>query len=218
MITPQELKRLERKLLELSPLPKEMLSEIIGDEALSGVPLSPEDGKNRKAAVLIPLINRASGITVLLTKRTDHLPSHGGQVAFPGGKVEAHDQSIVHTALREAEEEVGLDKSFVNILGVLNDYQTGTGFDISPVVGLINDGFKLEMDTEEVSDIFEVPLEFVLNKQNHVLKSLYYKGADRTYYSIEYENQNIWGATAAILVNFCYVLRQYVNDDSKLRG
>ena len=218
MIRAGELKLLEKKLLSQCPLPKNIVAEIESDMALSGSVWGDEGNNSRSAAVLIPLISRAHGITVLLTTRTVHLPSHAGQVAFPGGKVEEYDESFIHTALRECEEEVGLNKSFVNILGVLDRYQTGTGFDVTPVVGLLGEGFELNIDREEVADIFEVPLSYILNKDNHDLKSVNYKGADRQFYSINYEGRNIWGATAAILVNFCYVLMQYVNEEIEIRG
>ena len=214
MILPKDILTLEKKLLDQFPLPTNVSAKIAGDVALSGHVWQDEETDKRKAAVLIPLISREKGITILLTKRTAHLPSHAGQVAFPGGKVEAGDKDIIHTALREAEEEVGLHKSFVSVLGVLDNYQTGTGFDISPVVGLVGEGFKVVADIEEVEDVFEVPLSFILNKENHIMKTMFYKGADRQYYAMEFEGHTIWGATAAILVNFCFVLRQYVDEDS----
>ncbi|MCK5041327.1 MAG: CoA pyrophosphatase [Sphingomonadales bacterium] len=214
MILPKDILTLEKKLLDQFPLPKGVSAKITGDVALSGHVWQDEETDRRKAAVLIPLISRKNGITVLLTKRAAHLPSHAGQVAFPGGKVEAQDKDIIHTALREAEEEVGLHKTFVNILGILDNYQTGTGFDIAPVVGVVEEGFEIVADRQEVEDVFEVPLSFILNKQNHILKSMFYKGADRQFYAMEFEGHTIWGATAAILVNFCYVLMQYVDEDS----
>jgi 8-oxo-dGTP pyrophosphatase MutT (NUDIX family) len=214
MISAAKLQSLEKKLQGQVPLPKNMAAKIMGDVDLSGGAWEGDEITMRKAAVLVALIARAEGITILLTKRTAHLPTHAGQISLPGGKVEESDEDIVFTALREAEEEVGLDKSFVNVLGVLEQYKTGTGFDISPVIGMVGEGFEITIDQAEVADVFEIPLSFVLNKQNHILKTMYYKGADRHFYAMEYEGHNIWGATAAILVNFYHVLMQYVDEDN----
>jgi len=166
-----------------------------------------EPGDSVRAAVLIPLINRASGITVLFTQRTAHLADHAGQISFPGGRVEAGDVSSHDTALREAEEEIGLPRSRVDILGSLPDYYVPTGFRVIPVVGLIEPPFPVKLDSFEVAEIFEVPLHFFLDPLNHQRRDMDYKGKQRQYYAMPYEGRFIWGATAGILFNLYQVLR-----------
>ena len=153
------------------------------------------------AAALVPLVERPGGMTLLFTQRTKHLNDHAGQISFPGGRVEAHDESPMATALRETEEEIGLAPEFVEVVGYLDLYETGTGFLITPVVGIVSPGFTLAPDKFEVADIFEVPLSFVLDPRNHHRKSIFYKGAQRTYHVIEYRERHIWGATAGMLIN-----------------
>ncbi len=153
------------------------------------------------AAVLVPLVERDSGHTVLLTQRTDHLHDHAGQVSFPGGRMDPGDESPVRTALRETEEEIGLAPEYIEIAGYLDLYETGTGFLVTPVVGFIRPGFTLEPDRFEVADVFEVPLEFLIDPANRQRQSMFWKGARRTYYVFEYEDRFIWGATAGMLTN-----------------
>ena len=160
-----------------------------------------------QAAVLVPLINRASGITVLFTQRTAHLADHAGQISFPGGRVEADDASTDDTALREAEEEIGLPRSTVDILGKLPDYYVPTGFRVIPVVGLIEPPFPVKLDSFEVAEIFEVPLRFFLDPENHQQHNIDYKGGRRQYYAMPYQGRFIWGATAGILYNLYQALR-----------
>jgi 8-oxo-dGTP pyrophosphatase MutT (NUDIX family) len=154
----------------------------------------------RPAAVLVPIVARA-GLTVLLTQRTDSLPSHAGQIAFPGGKMEADDQDPIATALREAREEIGLDPRFVETLGYLDAYRTGTGYRIFPVVALIRDGFELALDANEVADAFEVPLAFLMDERNHETHVRSWRGAERRFYAIPFQQRYIWGATAGIMKN-----------------
>ncbi|MEN3974645.1 CoA pyrophosphatase [Emcibacter sp. SYSU 3D8] len=161
----------------------------------------PPDRKLRPAAVLVPVIDRDGGATVLLTLRTDHLSSHPGQVAFPGGRVDDTDRDPVDTALRETWEEIGLDRSFIDIVGALDTYETGTGFSITPVVGLVRPGFSLTLQVDEVAQVFEVPLDFFLDPANHQRESREWRGAMRHYYVMPYDGHHIWGATAGILVN-----------------
>lgn len=169
---------------------------------------APAPGQElRPAAVLVPIIDRPEGATVLLTRRTDHLDHHPGQVSFPGGRVEDHDQDVVAAALRETEEEIGLERSFVEIVGLLDQYRTGTGFDVSPVVGLVRPGFTLTLDTFEVAEVFEVPLDFVLDPANHKRESLFWKGEQRHFYVFPHDDHYIWGATAGMLVNLYDRLR-----------
>ena len=153
------------------------------------------------AAVLVP-ITRRSEPTVLLTRRTDHLPRHAGQVSFPGGRSQEGDVSLVETALRETREETGIEPSFVTILGFLDAYETGTGYAILPVVGILENGFALTPDANEVAHVFEVPLAFLLDPANRQTTTRDFQGLARTFYSFTYEGHYIWGATAAMLVNF----------------
>lgn len=155
----------------------------------------------RPAAVLIPIIDRAPEPTILLTRRTAHLRTHAGQIAFPGGGMEEGDASPVHTALREAEEEIGLAPDLVEVLGFLENYQTSTGYRIAPAVGIVRPDFDLEPDAGEVEDVFEVPLRFLMNAENHELHSRPWRGSRRYYYAMPYGERYIWGATAGMLRN-----------------
>lgn len=154
----------------------------------------------RPAAVLVPIVGRAD-LTVLLTQRTDHLSTHAGQVSFPGGKVEAGDGDAIATALRETREEIGLDPRFVEPLGFLDAYRTGTGYRIIPVVAIVHEGFALTLDPNEVADAFEVPLAFLMNAQNHETHVRPWRGVERRFYAMPYEQRYIWGATAGIMKN-----------------
>lgn len=164
-----------------------------------------EDGASERgltpAAVLLPLVERASGLTVLLTQRTAHLRDHAGQISFPGGRCEDSDASAVATALREAHEEVGLDSAQVEVLGQLPEYRTGTGFSIMPVVALVQPPLNLKLDDFEVAEAFEAPLSFLLDPVNRQRHSIEYKGAQREYYALPWEGYYIWGATAGMLVS-----------------
>ncbi len=153
------------------------------------------------AAVLVGLIERAEGMTVLLTRRTQSLSSHGGQISFPGGRIEPNDAAPVRTALREAEEEIGLVPARVEILGRLANYVVGTGYRITPVVGLVDPPQRFVRDAREVAEIFEVPLETVMERKNYRREHMRIKNIDRTYYVLPYGEYRIWGATAAILAN-----------------
>jgi len=166
----------------------------------------PDDGLRMPAAVLVPLVVRIEGLTVLLTQRTEHLADHPGQVAFPGGRVEPGDTDAVHAALREAEEEVGLTADHVSVIGRLDTYVTGTGYEITPVVGLVRAPYPMRVDPHEVADVFEVPLAFVLDPRNHERRSREVKGRTRNYYVLPFPGRFIWGATAGMLVNLAEVL------------
>lgn len=163
------------------------------------------DRKPVPASVLIAIVQRARP-TVLLTQRTAHLSTHSGQIAFPGGKQDASDEDLSATALREAHEEVGLQAEFVQILGTLPIYATGTGFTITPVVALVRDGFTLVRNAGEVDDVFEVPLEFLMNPANHRRHVFEWQGMRREWLSMPYQDGHaerfIWGATAGMLRNF----------------
>ncbi len=159
------------------------------------------------AAVLIPIVDRPDGMTVLLTQRTEHLNDHAGQVSFPGGRVEAGDAGPVATALRETEEEIGLAANHVEIVGQLDDYVIRTGFLVTPVVGLVAPPFTLELDSFEVAEVFEVPLAFVLDPANHERRSRVWNGAERFFYVLPFEDRYVWGATAGMLINLYEALR-----------
>lgn len=152
----------------------------------------------RPAAVLVPVVPGA-GLNVLLTQRTAHLTAHAGQIAFPGGKIEPSDDGPVAAALREAEEEIGLRPEFVEPLGFVEPYETGTGFIITPVVAHVAPGFSLAPDPQEVAGVFEVPLAFLLDERNHRIETRQWRGAERRYYAIPHEDRYIWGATAGII-------------------
>jgi 8-oxo-dGTP pyrophosphatase MutT (NUDIX family) len=157
-----------------------------------------------KAAVLLALIPRPSsegGPALLFTRRTDTLARHSGQVSFPGGRSEARDLSAVETALRETFEETGISPSFITVAGYLDRYLTGTGFDIQPVVGILAEGFALTPDPREVAEIFEVPLAFLCDPANRRRESREMGGRQRSFYAFTYQGHEIWGATAAIVVN-----------------
>ena len=166
----------------------------------------------RDAAVLVPIVAHASGTTVLLTERTLHLRHHSGQVAFPGGRVEAGDPSPVAAALREAREEVGLEPSRVEVIGRLPEYLTGTGFRVTPVVGLVSPGFDPRPDPHEVAQVFEVPLVFLMDPRHHQRRRVRLAGAERLFFAMPYrppgaaEEHFIWGATAAMLRNLYRLL------------
>ena len=157
--------------------------------------------KLRPAAVLVPLVERPEGTTVLLTQRTEHLNHHAGQISFPGGRVEPEDTNAIDTALRETEEEIGLDRAHIEVVGRLDIYETVTGFSITPVVGFVDKQFSLTIDGQEVSEAFEIPLDFVLDPINHQRHSREFEGAHRYYYAMPYQDRYIWGATAGMLVN-----------------
>ena len=161
------------------------------------------------ASVLIALVQRAEGLTMLLTQRTAHLTDHAGQISFPGGRAEQFDASAIDTALRETEEEIGLDRCHIDILGTLPDYVTGTGYRVTPVVALVTPPFALTPDANEVAEIFEVPLAFLMDAANHRrLSFVLPEGAGRrSFYAMPYERFFIWGATAGMLRNLFHFLR-----------
>ncbi|MGB5948441.1 MAG: CoA pyrophosphatase [Parvibaculum sp.] len=154
----------------------------------------------RPAAVLVPVVEYPDQPKVLLTRRSDNLGNHAGQVAFPGGKMDPGELPA-QTALREADEEVGLKSAFVEIAGYLDTYETGTGFRIMPVVGFVRPGFTLRIQDAEVAEVFEVPLSFLMNPLNHQRHRATWRGREREYYAMPYNGHYIWGATAGMLKN-----------------
>lgn len=168
--------------------------------------IPPPDVILRPAAVLVLVINRPEGPQVLFTQRTPHLTDHGGQISFPGGRVEDDDRNPVHTALRETFEETGVPMAQIETLGTLPNYTTGTGYLITPVVGWIEPPIAYAPDPKEVAECFEVPLEFLLDTRNHRLESAMYRGRMRSYYAVPYQRRYIWGATAGMLVTLTRVI------------
>ncbi|UCH76235.1 MAG: CoA pyrophosphatase [Rhodospirillales bacterium] len=158
------------------------------------------------AAVLVPLVLRTDGPTVLLTQRTDHLNDHAGQISFPGGRIEADDETPEAAALRETEEEVGLSRAKIRLIGRLDTYIVRTGFIVTPAVGFVHPPFDIDPDPFEVAEVFEVPLSFIMDRANHQRRSREFRGVQRSFYVLEYEHRYIWGATAAMLVNFVDIL------------
>jgi 8-oxo-dGTP pyrophosphatase MutT (NUDIX family) len=186
----------------LSDAPSLPLEPARGDFDLDPSQQRPQrPAKLVPAAVLLPIILRDEA-AVLFTERSPHLARHAGQVSFPGGRVQDDDISLVQTALRETQEETGIDPAFVTVAGFLDAYETGTGFAILPVVGLLSEGFALAPAAGEVADVFEVPLAFLLDPANRQKNQTEWMGRMRTFYSFRYNGHYIWGATAAMLVNF----------------
>ena len=158
------------------------------------------------AAVLVPVVDRAGGPTVLLTQRTRHLAMHAGQISFPGGRFEPGDVDAVAAALRETEEEIGLPRARIEIVGRLDTDLTRTGFDVTPVVGLVTPPFELRLDSFEVEEAFEVPLAFVLDPAKRERRARVFGGVERHFWALTWGERFIWGATAGMLVNLAEVV------------
>jgi 8-oxo-dGTP pyrophosphatase MutT (NUDIX family) len=175
-----------------------------GDNDLN--PQMSMPAETKAAAVLVPLVLHEEEITVLLTQRTDHLKAHAGQVSFPGGRVEEIDDSREAAALRETEEEIGVTKEHIELIGHLDIYLTRTGYEVTPVVGFVQPPFQVTPDPFEVADVFEVPLNFLIDPANHQRMIREDKGSKRQFYAMQYEERYIWGATAGMLVNLSELL------------
>ncbi len=165
----------------------------------------------RDAAVLVPIIPRPEGVRVLLTVRSSDMPSHAGQISFPGGKVEPHDKTRIDTALREAHEEVNIDPGLVDVIGRLGIHQGGLGFSVTPIVGLVDPKVELKACPREVDEIFEVPLDFIANLDNHITEQREHKGVRFNMFAAPYERFHIWGLTAGIL----RTLAETLQDDER---
>ncbi|MTH98415.1 CoA pyrophosphatase [Roseibium sp. RKSG952] len=198
-LTGQEL--LSRIRLRLSDPDRLDLLRDSGDHILNPDlgPYARSKGPPRDAAVLIPIVDLDPEPTVILTLRTGHLSSHAGQVAFPGGKIDQTDGGPVEAAIREAEEEIDLKRAVVHPFGRLPAYLTGSGYKVIPVVADVSPARVLTLNPNEVEDVFEVPLSFLMDPAQHHKQSLEWKGAQRFFYSMPYENRKIWGVTAGII-------------------
>jgi 8-oxo-dGTP pyrophosphatase MutT (NUDIX family) len=212
MLSDADLKRLiEDRLRGTVPL------TVVAEARLGGVTiesahladrLPPE--RARPAAVLVPLVERPEGLTVLLTERSAHLKNHAGQVSFPGGRLEELDESPLAAALRETEEEIGLSREFIRVAGYLESHLIFTGFHVVPVVGFVRPGFLLRPDPKEVADVFEVPLRHVLDVANHRTRAREVAGGTLHVYDIANGERPIWGATAGMIMSLHRLLRDTV--------
>lgn len=162
--------------------------------------LLPAERALRAAAVLCPIVERDSGLNVILTRRSDALRSHSGQVAFPGGRRDSTDPSLAHAALREAEEEIGLARDLVELIGAVDGHETVTGFSVTPFVGFVDPGFTPRPDPAEVAEVFETPLAFLMDPVNRQRHYRDWNGTRRYFYAMPYGDYYIWGATARMLV------------------
>lgn len=153
----------------------------------------------RPAAVLAPIVRRPEGWTLLFTQRAEETPAHPGQISFPGGRVQESDAGPVETALRETEEEIGLSRRYIRPVGAFDVYETGTGFRITPIVGLVEPGFSLTLCPREVADVFEVPFNFLMDPANHERREGEWRGRRGAYYAMPYQGRFIWGATAGMI-------------------
>jgi 8-oxo-dGTP pyrophosphatase MutT (NUDIX family) len=181
-------------------LPQGPQEIVLRDDVDMDLAAGPVTAPPLRASVLLPIVFHAEP-TLLFTRRTATLARHSGQVSFPGGRSEPHDISPLQTALRETFEETGIAPGHVSVAGYLDRYLTGTGFDIQPVVGLLDPGFVLAPDPREVDEVFEVPLTFLLDPGNRRRESRAIAGRQRRFYAFTYNGHEIWGATAAIIVN-----------------
>lgn len=172
-------------------------------------PLFVQRNRMIPAAVLVPLVDRSEGLSLLLTQRAMHMHDHPGQISFPGGRVDLTDSTRIETALREMEEEVGVDRSHVDILGTLPEYRTGSGYRVTPVVSIVTPPFEVRTNPDEVADVFEVPFSFFMNGSNYQIRSAEFPSrmGRRSFYTVPYQNRFVWGATAGMLRNLYHFLR-----------
>jgi 8-oxo-dGTP pyrophosphatase MutT (NUDIX family) len=169
--------------------------ELIPGDALDG-----EDGEATPAAVLVPVVDRPEP-TVILTERPKTMRKHPGQISFPGGRIDPGDDGPIAAALREAEEEIALPRSAVEVIGIADRYRTVTGFEVTPVLGVVPPDLPLTAQPGEVADMFEAPLHFLLDPRRQAIRTVEWQGRERTYYEIDWQGRRIWGATAAMIVN-----------------
>jgi 8-oxo-dGTP pyrophosphatase MutT (NUDIX family) len=183
----------------VSDISRERGDHALNEGMMPSQPLKP-------AAVLVPFVERPAGMTLLFTLRTAHLAHHAGQVSFPGGHIEENDHGPAETALRETEEEIGLDRRRIDVISHLDTYVTRTGFIVTPVVGIVTPPFDIVPDAHEVAEVFEVPLAHFLDPANHHRCSAEFDGVARHFFAMPYHNYFIWGATAGMLMNMYEIL------------
>lgn len=176
-----------------------MASKIIDERSASGI--------TTQAAVLIPVLQKSAGLSILLTQRTDHLHDHAGQISFPGGRMDAGDRDLYETALRESYEEIGLERERVEIIGTLPEYLTVSGYRVTPVVALVEPQPHYPADAFEVTDVFDVPLAFLMDPANHEVRIWNGEEGRRRFYAMPYQERFIWGATAGMLRNLYHFLK-----------
>ncbi len=209
------LSRLTEKLRQRAPFSLSADARLLASDADLTPDVPPRHKKRatpRAASVLVPFIEREEGFSVLLTTRTQHLPDHAGEVSLPGGGREAHDEDAIATALRETEEEVGIARTHIDVLGQLPHYQTGTGFLVTPVLGVIKAPYDMAADPHEVDEVFEVPLAHVMEKRNRQKLTRRFGDHDYQFYAMPYGDYYIWGVTAALFVNLRRALMFYATD------
>jgi len=188
--------------LDLDEIRRRLAAAAPAAQALAGdLGASGERGALMPASVLVPIVAHSESLTVLFTRRTAHLRAHSGQISFPGGRVEPQDAGPIETALRETQEEIGLARERIELIGTLPEYHTRTGYRITPVVGVVAPPFALQADPQEVDAVFEVPLSFLLDPRNHQRHTRAFEGRMISYFAMPYGEHYIWGATAAMLVN-----------------
>ena len=200
--------RIERNLTRLDSqrvraLFTEINPHLVGDSRFE----SRWTQKRRQAAVLVPIVNRPEGPTVLLTVRSSDMPSHAGQISFPGGKAHEEDQGPIDTALREAEEEVNIPRAFVDVVGALGVHEGGLGFSVTPVIGLVDPAAPIRACPREVAEIFETPLEWLADLSNHILEERRHEGVAYRMFAAPYGRYHIWGLTAGILRSLAETLQ-----------
>lgn len=189
---------LDRLRDRLDPVDTPDLSPRLGDGDLNGLP-SPTGRSLQPAAVMAPLLLHDGPPRLLLTERASHLKKHAGQIAFPGGRIEADDLSPAHAALREMREEVGIAPDHVEVIGRFDPYETVTGYCVTPFVGVVSPGYRIELDPGEVADVFETPFDFLMDPANHQRQSRVWQGQERHFYAMPWKERYIWGATAGML-------------------
>ena len=203
---PAAVRAIDRALISRRLATAPRLEDLLTLDEVERQVMLAKDGTPRPAAVLLLVVNHPAGHTVVFTQRTAHLADHAGQISFPGGRCDADDRTPERTALREAEEEIGLSPAQVEVLGRMPDYHTGTGYRVTPIVGWAEGPLAYRPDPHEVDEVFEVPLAFLLDPRNHRQETAFQRGRLRSYWAMPFGERYIWGATAGMLVAFQRVM------------